>query len=180
MQAHIGRIAAIEAMAIHTTLELRVLNQRTFIKRGEVAFVNTHLAPHLVAWLNQTVADAVVDAVRADVNRKRTVGVPTIGKLGGNGYTERVSTILTEQFMPIINVEVNRFFTLAVQVVPVAVCNNGINTQCFLISHAKFERSNIYGYGDPNVVRIYLWQLGLLLCIADLFVASDEKGRGKK
>ena len=52
MQAHIGRVAAIEAMAVDTALKLRILNQSTLIKRGEVAFVNAHFAPHLIAWRN--------------------------------------------------------------------------------------------------------------------------------
>ena len=70
MQTHISRITTVEAVAIHTSLELCVLYQRTFLKRGEIAFVDTHLAPHLIAWRNQTVADTVIDTVRADVNRE--------------------------------------------------------------------------------------------------------------
>ena len=70
VKAHVGRVAAIEAMAVDATLELCVLNQRALIKRREVSFVNAHFAPHLVTWLYKTVADAVVDAVRADINRE--------------------------------------------------------------------------------------------------------------
>ena len=87
MKAHIGWVTTIEAMAVNTTLELGVLYQRTLIERGEIAFVNAHLAPHLVARLYQTVANSIVDAVWTDVNRERAIGVSTIGILGRNGNT---------------------------------------------------------------------------------------------
>ena len=58
MEAHISRIATVEAVAVDTALELSVLNERTLVERREVAFVNAHLAPHLVTRFNETVAEA--------------------------------------------------------------------------------------------------------------------------
>ena len=74
--------------------------------------------------------------------------MPTVFKLGRNGYVERVSAVLSEQCMPIVHVEVNGLFTLAVQVVSVTVCNGGIDQQGVLIGHAEAERSDIHGDGD--------------------------------
>ena len=82
MQAHIGRIAPIEAVAVDAPLELRILNQRTLVERGKVTLVDTHLAPYLVARGDETVADAVVDAIRTHVDGERTIGVPTISIFG--------------------------------------------------------------------------------------------------
>ena len=127
MKAHIGRIATIEAMAVDTTLELCILDQRTLIERGEVALVNTHLTPHLVAWLDQTVAEAVVDAVRTDVDRERAIGVPPVIELGRDSHTDRVATVLCEQRLPVVNVEIYRFLALTVQAVSMAVCNDSVD-----------------------------------------------------
>ena len=96
VKAHIRWVSPVEAVAVDATLELCVLNQRPLVEGGEVAFVNAHLAPYLVARLDQAVADAVVDAVGADVHRERAIGVPSIGILGRNGDGERVSRVLGE------------------------------------------------------------------------------------
>ena len=78
MQAHICRVATIEAVAVDATLELRILNQGTLIERGEVTFVNAHLTPHLVAWRDETVAETIVDTVGTHKDREGAIGVPTI------------------------------------------------------------------------------------------------------
>ena len=135
MKAHVGRIAAVEAMAVDTTLELRVLNQWTLVERGEVTFINAHLAPHLVARLNETVADAVVDAVRRDIDGERLIGVPAVVIFGRDGDAERVASVLCKQYVPVVNIEVGGTTSLAVQAVSVAVGNDGINTQYRLIGH---------------------------------------------
>jgi hypothetical protein len=46
--------------------------------------------------------------------------------------------------------------------------------------HIKVEGSNIDGYGDANIVRIYPGLCVLLPGIANLFVARDEEERGKE
>ena len=121
MQAHIGRVATIKTMAVGATFKLCVFNECTLVKRGEVAFVNAHLAPHLIAWLNQTVTETIIDAVWTHVDREGAIGMPTVIKFGRNSNTQRVATILTKQGMPVIKVEIYRFFTLTMQTVSVAV-----------------------------------------------------------
>ena len=96
MQAHVSGVAAVEAVAVDAALELSIVDQRTLVERGEVAFVDTHLAPYLVTRCYQTVAEAVVDAVGTDVESKRTVGVPTVVVFGGNGDGERVAAIIAK------------------------------------------------------------------------------------
>ena len=76
--------------------------------------------------------------------------------------------------MPVVHVEVNGFLALTVQVVPVTVGDDGIDTQCCLICQTKAKRSNIYGYGDTEIIGIDGWQNVLLLCIADSFGAGRE------
>ena len=93
--------------------------------------------------------------------------MPSIVIFGGNSHAERVSTILSQQLMPVVKVEIDRFFPLTVQAVPVAACNDSINTQCCLICHAKVERSHIHGYGDTEIVWVYLRLFLLLPRIAD-------------
>ena len=114
VQAHIGRIAPIEAMAVDTPLELCILNQGTFVERREIAFVDAHFAPHLIAWRNQTVTDAVVDAVRTHIDGERLISMPTVFIFGGDRDAERVARILSEQSVPVVKVEIDRFFALAV------------------------------------------------------------------
>ena len=174
VETHIGGIAAIEAMTIDATFELGILNQRPLIERGEIAFVDAHLAPHFIAWLNQTVAEAIVDAVRADVDGEWLVGVPAVIVLGRDCDAERVARVGVKQGVPVIKVEVCRLVALGVQTVSVAVGNDGINKLCRLISHVKADRSNVHGYGDTNVVRIDMWQRGLLLGILNSLIAAHQ------
>ena len=175
MQAHVGRVAAVEAVAVDAALKLCVLNQCTLIKRGEVALVDAHLAPHLIARLYQTVADAVVDTVSTDVDRKRTIGVPAVFISGRDGDAERVPGVLGKQPMPLVYIEVHCFLTLAVQAVPVAVRNDGVNTQCLLVCHAEVEGSYIHGYGNTEVVGIDSGLYCLLFGIADGLRASGKQ-----
>ena len=167
MQAHIVRIAAVEAMAVDAPLELSILDECPFIKRGEVALVDAHFAPDLVTWRNQTIANTVVDAVRTNKDWKRAICMPSIVIFGGNSHAERVSTILSQQLMPVVKVEIDRFFPLAVKAVSVTVCNDSINKQSCLVNHTKIKRSYIYGYGDTEIVWIYLRLFLLLPRIAD-------------
>ena len=76
--------------------------------------------------------------------------------------------------MPVVKVEVYRFFALTVQAVSVAVADDGINEQGLLVGHAKVERRYVYGYGDADVVGVYLRLCRLLLGIADSLRASGE------
>ena len=43
VQAHVVRISPVEAVAVDTSLELRVLYQRTLVEGGEVALVDSHV-----------------------------------------------------------------------------------------------------------------------------------------
>ena len=96
VQTHVGRIAAIEAVAVDAALKLGILYQRTLIERGKVALVDTHLTPDFVAWRDESVAQAIVDAIGADIKRERAISVPSIVEFGRDGDAERVATILTE------------------------------------------------------------------------------------
>ena len=167
MKAHISRITTIETVAVDAAFELCVLYQRTLVERGKVALIDAHLAPHLIAWRDETIAETVVNAVWADIDRERTIGVPTIVIFGRNGDAERVPGVLSKQRMPVVDIEVNGFFSLTMQTVSMTVCNDSINAQCRLICHIKAERSNVHGYSNTEVVRIYLGLLSLLLGIAD-------------
>ena len=48
----------------------------------------------------------------------------------------------------------NRFLALTVQTVSVTICNDSINTCHRLIGQAEIKRSNIHGYGNPNIIGI--------------------------
>ena len=175
MKAHISRITTIETVAVDAAFELCVLYQRTLVERGEVTFIDAHLAPNLVARRNETIAETVVNAVWADIDRERTIGVPAIVILGRNSHAERVARILSKQLMPVINIKINRFFPLAMQTVSMAICNDGIDTHSFLIRHIKAERRNVHGYGDTEVVWIDLRLPSLLLSIANRLCTGSKQ-----
>ncbi len=63
VKAHVGWISTIEAVAIDTSLKLGVLNQSMFVERRKITLIYTHLAPYFIARLNESIAEAVVDAV---------------------------------------------------------------------------------------------------------------------
>ena len=96
VEAHVGGVAAVEAVAVDAALELGIFNQRTLVERREVAFVDTHFAPYLVARCYQAVAETVVDTVGADVEDEGTVGVPAVVVFGGNGDGERVAGVIAK------------------------------------------------------------------------------------
>ena len=169
MKTHICRITTVKAMAVHTPLKLSILNQGTFFKRGQVTLVNTHLTPYLIARFYKTVANSIVNAIRTNIDRESIICMPTILILGRNGNRERIPTVLIEQFMPVVNIEINRFLSLAMQGISVTVCNNGINKQSRLVCHTKVKRSYINRNGDTEIVGIDIGQILLLLCIANSF-----------
>ena len=82
MKAHVGGVATVKAMAVDAAFELCVLNQRALVERGKVTLVDTHLTPHLMARRDESVAKAIVDAIRADIKRERAISVPSIVILG--------------------------------------------------------------------------------------------------
>ena len=175
MKAHGGRVSSIEAVAVDAALELCVLNEWTLVERRQVALVDAHLAPHLMAGGYETVAEAVVDTVGADEEGDGVIGVPTIFVAGRNGDAERVSTVLVEQLVPVVKVEVDRLVSLAVEDVSVAVCDDSINTRCCLVGQAEVEGSHIHGNGDADIVRIDAWVSGLLLGVADRFCGASHQ-----
>ena len=88
VEAHVGRVAAVEAVAVAASLKLRIFYQRTLLERGQVALIDAHLAPHLIAWLNKTIAETIVDTVRTDMDGERLVGMPAIVIFGRNSHAE--------------------------------------------------------------------------------------------
>ena len=130
MQAHVLGIGAVEAVAVDAALELGVLDQRPLLEGGQVALVDAHLAPHLIAGLYQAVAEAVVDAVGTDIDGKRTVGMPAVFVFRRNHNAERVPAVLGEQLVPLVDIEVRRLLALGMQAVPVFICDDGIDLPC--------------------------------------------------
>ena len=96
MQTHVGGVTAVEAVAVDAAVELGVFNECALVERAEVAFVDAHLAPDLVTRCNEAVAEAVVDAVGADVEGEGTVGVPAVVVFGRDGDGERVAAIIAK------------------------------------------------------------------------------------
>ena len=76
--------------------------------------------------------------------------------------------------MPVVKVEIDGIVALAVQLVAVAVGNDGIDALGRLVGHAEVERGDIDGYGDTDVVGVYVGLCGLLLRVADGFCASHQ------
>ena len=77
--------------------------------------------------------------------------------------------------MPLVNVKIHGFIALAVQTVPVSVCNDGINQKCRFIGQVKVQGGDIHRDGDPDVVGIDPRLAGLLPGIADGLGASREQ-----
>ena len=144
-------------MAVDTSFKLRVLYQGTFVEGRQVALVDTHLAPHLVAWLYKAVTDAIVDTVIADEDGERTIGVPTIFIFCGNSNSKFFTSVIIQDLMPVVNIEVQSFIALAMKTVSLIISNNSIYEQGFLVCHAEIERGNVHWYSDIHIVGIYLW-----------------------
>ena len=106
MQTQVPRIGTIEAMAVDTTIELGVDDEWTFVERREVALVNTHFAPHLITRFNQSVSQSVVDAVLAHIDSKRLETVPAIIVFCRHLHLNLFASIISQELMPEINVEV--------------------------------------------------------------------------
>ena len=98
--------------------------------------------------------------------------MPAIVIFSRDGHAERVSRILSKQLMPVIHIKIHRFFTLIMQTVSFAVCNDSIDTHSLLICHIKVKRRYVHRYSDTEVVGIDLRQRTLLLGIADGLRAS--------
>ena len=77
--------------------------------------------------------------------------------------------------MPVVKVEIDGIVALAVQLVAVAVGNDGIDAQGRLVGHAEIEWGDIDGYGDTDVVGVDIGLCGLLLRIAHSLCASGEQ-----
>ena len=83
--------------------------------------------------------------------------------------------------MPVFKVKIDRFIALTVQRVSMSVRDDGIDTQHGFINHREVKRCNIDRDGNPEIVRIDWRQNGLLPCIANLFIATnEEKQKDKK
>ena len=128
---------------------------------------DAHLAPHLVARLDQTVAEAIVDAVGTDVDGERFISMPAVLVLRRDNDAERIPAVLSEQSVPLVKVEIDRFLALGMQAAAVAIGDDGIDPQRRLICHVKAERGDVHGYSHTSVVRIDLGQDVLLRSIAD-------------
>ena len=77
--------------------------------------------------------------------------------------------------MPVVKVEIDGVVALTVQFVSVTVGNDGIDAQGCLVGHIEVERGDIDGYGDTDVVGVYIGLCGLLLRVADGFCASGQQ-----
>ena len=179
VQTHARRVATIEAVAVDATLELSILDERRLLEGGEVALVDAHLAPHFVAWLDETIAQAVVDAVGAHIKVEWLVSMPTIGELGRNGDVERFAYILRHELVPTVDVETRGLASLTMQRVALVVGNDGIDQQGIVALHAEVERSNADGDGHIHVVGIDVGQRGIIRCIADTLGAGGKKEEGR-
>ena len=175
MQAHVLRIGAVETVAVDAALKLGVIDQRTLLEAGQVTLVDAHLAPHLVAGLDQTVAEAVVDAVGTDIDGERFVCMPAVLILRRDDDRERIPAVLSKQRMPFVNIEVRRLLALGMQATAVAAGNDGIDAQCRLVCHVKAQRGDVHGNGDADIVGINPRLCVLLSGIADGLGAGHQQ-----
>ena len=106
--------------------------------------------------------------------------MPAVVILRRDSNAERVTTVLPEHIFPVVNVEIDRLFSLAMQAVPVTVCYDRIDTRSLLICHTEVERSNVHGYSDPDVIGIDIRLSRLLLGIADSLCTCYHEKRGKE
>ena len=81
VKTHTCRVATIETMAVDPPFELRIFDEWRLLEVREVTLIDAHLAPHLIARLDETIAQTVVDAVGADIEIKRLIGMPPVVKL---------------------------------------------------------------------------------------------------
>ena len=89
VKAHIAGISLQITVTIDTTTELGVLDECSFLAIGETGFVDAHLSVGLVARLDETIGDAIVDAVATDVDAERSITAPTFGNLAAT-WTKRL------------------------------------------------------------------------------------------
>ena len=177
-------IGMVGGMAVDAlTTDSRIFQKDFLGEGGEIALVDAHLAPHLVARSYATIGDSEVDAVGTDIEREGAVGMPAVGILGRNADAERVANRLSYQLVPVVEVEIGRRPTLAVQAVAVAVGDDSIDEQGIVIGHREVERGDIDRYGDADIVGIDGWLVRLLLSIADGLCAGGKEpqdGGGKR
>jgi hypothetical protein len=167
---------AVGGMAVDAlTTNSRILQEDLLVEVREVALVEAHLAPHLIARSYATIGDGEVYAVSTDIEREGAVGMPAVGILGRNADAERVANRLSYQLVPVVEVEIGRRPTLAVQAVAVAVGDDSIDEQGIVIGHREVERGDIDRYGDADIVGIDGWLVRLLLSIAYGFCAGGKE-----
>ena len=86
--------------------------------------------------------------------------MPTVVILGRNGNGERVATILSEQSVPVVQVEVDGLVALAVQVVSVAVLKAGTRAegqeQVDAISGATITSTGVSTMLNEELVNNYV------------------------
>ena len=177
-------IGMVGGMAVDAlTTDSRIFQKDFLGEGGEIALVDAHLAPHLVARSYATIGDSEVDAVGTDIEREGAVGMPAVGILGRDADAERVANRLSYQLVPVVEVEIGRRPTLAVQAVAVAVGNDSIDEQGIVVGHREVERGDIDRYGDADIVGIDGWLVRLLVSIADGLCAGGKEpqdGGGKR
>ena len=179
VKTHARRVGAIETVTVDTTLELRILDERCLLEIREVALVDAHLAPYLVARFDKAIAQAVVDAIGADIEVKRPIGVPPVGKLGRNCNSERIACILRHELVPVVDIEVGGLATLSVKCVALCIRNDSINQQGIVHRHAEVERSYADGDGYIDIIGIDVGQGRFIRCTTDM-LATRGKEKGTK
>ena len=106
---------AVGGMAVDAlTINSRILQEDLLVEVREVALVEAHLAPHLIARSYATIGDGEVYAVSTDIEREGAVGMPAVGILGRDADAERVASRLSKQLVPVVKIEIGRLPTLAV------------------------------------------------------------------
>ena len=156
VKAHIAGISLQITVTIDTTTELGVLNQSTFVTVGETCFVDAHLGVGFVAWLNQTIGNAVVDAVGTDVDAERCITAPTFGELGSYLDKEAPTLILLKEFVPLVCIDAGRLLALGMQFARHRACEDSIDHQHTVALHGEVQGSNVDRNGYSTVVRIDL------------------------
>ena len=175
MQRHEVGIALIEAVAVDAASHLCVLNDCPLTAVLQTGLIDAHLCICLITRLYESVSDAIVNAVGADVNAERSVGTPSVSKSGTDLHEQTPAHILLQQSLPLVGVDRCRCLSLCVQFTAFCACKHGIDHQCAVILHREIERSNIGWYCHADIVRI---DFGLAidhLCIGDLLHSASRK-----
>ena len=164
---------AIDAHARH----LRVLDNRPFAKRGQLALVKPHLAIHFVTRCYLSVGQAIIlQGIIADVDGEVAISCPLSTVLNAYRTGQLAASIVLQQAMPRIDVEVG-IRTLYVDGLPMLSLQHHVHT-LRLARTTEIQRSNAHGYGHLDIVGKYRRQVIHLTGILHLLAARcQEQGQ---